>query len=125
MANYISKKLVSKTILDKDLNSAWDTIYDKLGKDGEDFFIMSLHPKKKSGIKWFHASPVSEKRILITKPKDPKKNSSIKSKFRVWYWDFEKDAKLYNDYVNGKSCDIRYTGSHTSSYVITLIAELL
>ena len=48
MPSYEDKKLVSKPILDKDLNKAWETIYNKLGKDGEDFRIVSLHPNKKS-----------------------------------------------------------------------------
>jgi hypothetical protein len=126
MSGYDDKKVVPKPILDnKDLTPAWEIIYNKLGRDGGDFRIVSLHPREKLGIKWFHASSGSKDWILITKPKDPEKNSGIKSKFRFCLWDFEKDAQLYNDYANGNSCAIRYTGTHTSSYVITLIAEFL
>nr|WP_320161467.1 hypothetical protein [uncultured Methanoregula sp.] len=125
MSSYDSKKLVSKPILDTNLDDAWKIICQKLGNDGEDFRIVSLHPKKKLGIKWFHASASNENSILITRPNDPEKKSGIKRRFRFVPWDFEKDANLYNEYVSGKSCEIRHTGSHTSSYVITLIAELL
>jgi len=74
--------------------------------------------------KWFNAS-ADQNRILIKKAEDPSKNSNVSMHYWIRQTEFEIIAERYNKYVNGISNDIRYTDSHMSSYIITLIAELL
>lgn len=125
MSNYDFKILKIKEILNnEDLTPAWKIICDKLRDDGRDFRTVSMHPKKKLGDKWFHASS-NQLKVLIERAKDPTKNSDV----NMYYWirqpEFEIIAKLFNKYVSDISNDIRYTDCHMSSYIITLIAELL
>jgi len=83
-----------------------------------------MHPKKNLKEKWFHAFSTNHT-VTIVKAKDPLKNTDVKMHYSIYFQEFVILAKLYNEYVTGKSCDIRNTDSHMSSYVITLIAELL
>jgi hypothetical protein len=124
MSNYRDAKLKGKKILDDNLPLAWKTICKKLGTEGDDYHTISMHPKKTLKEKWFHASS-NYQTVTIEKAKDPSKNSDVSMNYSIYYPEFEILASLYNDYVEGVSCNIRYTDSHMSSYVITLIAELL
>jgi hypothetical protein len=124
MPEYDYTKLKVKKILDDDLQLAWKTICEKLGPEGADFHTISMHPKKNLQKKWFHASSTNHT-VTIVKAKDPLKNSDVKMRYSIYFPEFKILANLYNEYIQGKSCDIRNTDSHMASYVITLIAELL
>ena len=62
---------------------------------------------------------------MIQKAEDPGNNSEVTMFRTLRQVEFEILAPLYNDYVRGVSTAIRQTKSQNSSYVITLIAELL
>ncbi len=106
-----------------DLTPAWDIICDALGAVGKDFYTVSMRPKK-GAKKWFHASS-EQRRVLIEKAKDPTKNSQLTMHYWIRQPEFELIAEHYNGYVTGLPTDIRRTDSHVSSYIITLIANLL
>ena len=124
MSEYYDFKILipKKLFADGNFTSAWRQICAKLDKSGKDFHTVSMHPRMPE--KWFHASSDGS-RILIQKAKDPSKNSKVTMKYWIRFDEFVILAELYNDYVNSVSNNIRYTDSHMSSYVITLIAELL
>jgi hypothetical protein len=124
MSNYDYKVLKIKEILNEDLSLAWEQICKKVGNTGKDFHTVSMHPRKNAKERWFNASS-DQNRVLIQKAKDPSKNSNVKMHYWIRQSEFEILAKLYNEYVSDVSCNIRYTDSHVSSYIITLIAELL
>jgi hypothetical protein len=124
MLDNFRAKLVHKTVLKEDLPQAWRIICNKLGSAGRDFQTSSMHPKKRLGEKWFHASSINDV-VFIEKAKNYPENSKIKGKYHIYFPDFEITAKLYNEYASGVNCDIRHSGSHMTTYEITLIAELL
>jgi hypothetical protein len=105
-----------------DLNSAWDTIYSKLSKEGKDLHTVSNRPIGEE--RWFHAS-VSNNCIFIEPVKDKLKNCKINGKYPIRKQEFIFLAKYYNDYAKNVSNEIRRTDSHMSSYIITLISECL
>lgn len=122
----------SKEILNSDdLAPAWNVICDKLGTAGYDFNILSLRPRKGEK-RWFHASSYigqgrarGQKRVRLQKAYNPKLNSRLSKPDSFGLPEFEIVAKHYNNYLNEVSSDIRQTDSHKSSYIVTLIANLL
>ena len=124
-AYYDYSILTEKKILnEKDYILAWSQICEGLGKGGKDYGTVSMHPRKNAKEKWFNAS-ADQNHVLIQKARDLTKNSNITMHYWIRPMEFEIIAERYNRYVRGISNDIRYTDSHMSSYIITLIAELL
>jgi hypothetical protein len=124
MSNYNNTKLKSKPVLDKDLILAWNSICNKLGREGSDFHLISKNPKNKLVEERFHATSVSGK-ILIEKVKDPLNHSTTTWYRQISWSEFETLAKFYNEYAKGDSYEIQQTDSQNLPYVITLIADLL
>lgn len=122
----------SKEILNSDdLTPAWDIIWGKLGTSGDDFCTLSMNPREGEK-RWFHASSYvgqgrarGQKRVRLQKAYNPKLNSRLSKPDSFGLTEFRIVAINYNDYVNGISTKIRQTDSHKSSYIITLIANLL
>jgi hypothetical protein len=104
------------------LNLAWETICTKLNEEGKDFHTVSNRPIGKE--RWFHAS-VYHNRIFIERAKDTSKNSKITMRYPIRQQEFNLLANYYNNYAENNSNEIRKTDSHMSSYIITLISELL
>ena len=104
------------------LQISWETICSKLNKEGKDFHTVSNRPISKE--RWFHAS-VYDNRIFIERAKDMSKNSKINMRYPIRQQEFDFIANFYNNYAKNNSNEIRKTDSHMSSYIITLISELL
>lgn len=104
------------------LENAWLTILSKLNKEGRDLHTVSNHPRREN--RWFHASS-DNNCILIERAKDFSKNCKINGRYPIRQEEFELIAKFYNSYAKNDSNKIRKTDSHMSSYIITLISELL
>ncbi len=83
-----------------------------------------MHPRKGEE-HWFHAS--IERGIVVIGPaKDPMKHTEVTKSADIGQAQFELIAARFNKYVKGeRDHGIRATDSHMSSYIITLIAELL
>lgn len=122
MSNNISAKLIPKIILREDPPQAWKIICNKLGSTGQHFQTLSMHPRKEE--RWFHAFSINQV-VFIEKSEQYPENSKIKGRYHIYFPDFEITAKLYNEYVGRLNCNIRHSGSHMTTYEITLIAELL
>ncbi len=123
--NYDFKVLtVKKVLADGDYISAWKQICNSLHNTGRDFHTVSMHPRRNVPEKWFHAIAYGDL-VMIQKAEDPGNNSEVTMFRPLRQAEFEILAPLYNDYVRGVSTAIRQTKSQNSSYVITLIAELL
>ena len=105
-----------------DIHSAWNSICTKLGTGGKDLHTLSNRPGAEQ--RWFHAS-VSRDCVFIERAGDPSKNSKISGIYPIRYQEFALLAPYYNDYAMHRPNEIRRTDSHMSSYIITLIAELL
>jgi|WetSurMetagenome_2_1015567.scaffolds.fasta_scaffold03778_3 hypothetical protein len=121
---YDFEVLTEKKILTSgDYVTAWKQICNNLG-NGKDFHTVSMHPRKNSSKKWFHASSDGS-RVVIQKAKDHATESNITMCYQIRFPEFEIVSQHYNDYVSGRAGTIRWTDSHMSSYIITLIAELL
>jgi len=114
-----------KTVLaDGNYTEAWKQICNSLHNTGRDFHTVSMHPRKNVPEKWFHAIAYGDL-VMIQKAEDSRKNSEVTMFRPLRQAEFEILAPHYNDYVRGISTAIRQTKSQNSSYVITLIAELL
>ncbi|MGA2162564.1 MAG: hypothetical protein ABSG28_10295 [Methanoregula sp.] len=125
MTDYYDFKVLTekKVLTDEDYVAAWKQICNGL-IHGKDFHTVSMHPRKNAPKKWFRASS-DESKVLIQKAKEHPNESNLTMSYQIRLPEFEIVSQHYNDYVTGRSGAIRWTDSHMSSYIITLIAELL
>lgn len=117
---------ISKETKDfEDTRECWKKILRYIETEGKDIEVCSLRPRGDS--KFFHAWK-NGSRIKVDTAENQRNSVDITTTRTINYDEFKCIAKLYNDYVSGKKGvrpTMRDNCGHNSSYVISLINEVL